>query len=49
MVTALPHAFYPESSWRDDMAWGAAELALAGQALGDPRADTWLASRARIG
>ena len=46
VVTALPHAFYPESSWRDDLAWGAAELALAGQALGDPRADTWLASGA---
>ena len=46
MVTALPHAFYPESSWRDDLAWGAAELALAGQALDDPRADTWLASGA---
>jgi hypothetical protein len=46
VVTALPHAFYPESSWRDDLAWGAAELALAGQTLGDPRADTWLASGA---
>ena len=46
VVTALPHAFYPESSWRDDLAWGAAELALAGQALGDPRADAWLASGA---
>ena len=46
VVTALPHAFYPESSWRDDLAWAAAELALAGQALGDPRADAWLASGA---
>jgi hypothetical protein len=46
VVTALPHAFYPESSWRDDLAWGAAELALAGQALGDARADAWLASGA---
>ena len=42
VVTALPHAFYPESSWRDDMEWAAAELALAGQALEDPRADAWL-------
>ena len=42
VVTALPHAFYPESSWRDDMEWGAAELALAGQALGDVRAAQWL-------
>ena len=46
VVTALPHAFYPESSWRDDMTWGAAELALAGQALGDPRTASWLASGA---
>lgn len=44
VVTALPKSFYPETSWRDDLAWGAAELALAGQALGDPRADAWLAS-----
>ena len=47
VVTALPHAFYPESSWRDDLAWGAAELALAGQALDDPRADSWVATSAR--
>ena len=47
VVTALPHAFYPESSWRDDLEWGAAELALAGQALGDPRADDWLRDSAR--
>jgi hypothetical protein len=42
VVTALPHAFYPESSWRDDMELGAAELALAGQALKDPRTGQWL-------
>ena len=42
VVTALPHAFYPESSWRDDMELGAAELALAGQALGDARTGAWL-------
>ena len=47
VVTALPHAFYPESSWRDDLEWGAAELALAGQALDDPRADQWLRDSAR--
>ena len=47
VVTALPHAFYPESSWRDDLEWGAAELALAGQALGDPRSDGWLRDSAR--
>jgi hypothetical protein len=42
VVTALPHAFYPESSWRDDMELAAAELALAGQALGDARTAGWL-------
>ncbi len=46
VVTALPHAFYPESSWRDDLELGAAELALAGQELGDDRAGTWLQSAA---
>ena len=40
VVTALPHAFYPESSWRDDMEWAAAELALAGQALATPAPTT---------
>ncbi len=34
LVTALPNAFYPESTWRDDMEFGATELALASQALG---------------
>jgi hypothetical protein len=42
VVTALPHAFYPESSYRDDLELGAAELTLAGQALGDPRTGGWL-------
>jgi hypothetical protein len=42
VVTAIPAAWYPESSWRDDMAWAAAELALAGQALGDSRPGRWL-------
>jgi endoglucanase len=36
LVTALPHAFYPESSWRDDMQLGGAEIALAAHALGKP-------------
>jgi hypothetical protein len=44
VVTALPHAFYPESSWRDDLELGAAELALAAQALGDPRGQAWIAA-----
>ncbi|MBE1561439.1 glycoside hydrolase family 9 protein [Nonomuraea africana] len=43
LVTSLPHAFYPESVWRDDMELGGAELALAAQRLGDPRAAEWLA------
>jgi endoglucanase len=34
LVTALPHAFYPESTWRDDMQLGAAEIALARHRLG---------------
>ncbi|MGV9305210.1 glycoside hydrolase family 9 protein [Nonomuraea sp. NPDC003727] len=42
LVTSLPHAFYPESVWRDDMELGGAELALAAQRLGDPRAAQWL-------
>ncbi|HEY2879773.1 glycoside hydrolase family 9 protein [Nocardioides sp.] len=38
LVTALPHAFYPESTWRDDMQLGAAEIALASHRLGQPAA-----------
>lgn len=34
LVSALPHAFYPEDTWRDDMELGAAEIALATQRLG---------------
>ena len=34
LVTALPNAFYPEDTWRDDMELGAAEIALASQQLG---------------
>ncbi|MGV4984705.1 glycoside hydrolase family 9 protein [Streptomyces sp. NRAIS4] len=41
LVTAFPHGFYPESSWEDDMEFGAAELALAGEALGDDRTQEW--------
>ncbi|GAA0942346.1 glycoside hydrolase family 9 protein [Nonomuraea longicatena] len=42
LVTSLPHAFYPESIWRDDMELGGAELALAALRLRDPRAGEWL-------
>jgi hypothetical protein len=41
LVTAFPHAYYPENSWTDDMEFGATQLALAGKALGDKRADGW--------
>jgi endoglucanase len=34
LVTALPNSYYPESTWHDDMEFGAAEIALAAQALG---------------
>jgi len=42
LVTAYPHAYYPEDSWRDDMELGAVELALAARVLHDPRGATWL-------
>ena len=34
LLTVAPHGFYPEVEWRDDMEWGAAELALALQDAG---------------
>ena len=34
LVTALPHAFYPESVWQDDMELGGAEIARAAHRLG---------------
>lgn len=47
LVTSLPHAFYPEDVWRDDMQLGATEMTLAAQRLRDPRAGKWLADAAR--
>ena len=41
LITAYPPAFYPEASWQDDLEFAATELALAGQALGDPRTGDW--------
>ena len=41
LITAFPHAFYPESSWEDDMELGATELALAARRLGDARWESW--------
>jgi hypothetical protein len=42
LVTAYPHAYYPEDSWQDDMELGAVELALAAGRLHDRRAAGWL-------
>jgi endoglucanase len=36
IVTTFPHDYYPGSQWRSDMLWGAAEIALAQEALGGP-------------
>jgi endoglucanase len=47
LATALPHAFYPESTWRDDMQLGAAEIALARHRLGRP-APGYVADSARF-
>jgi len=42
LVTAFPHAFYPEDSWADDLELGAAELALAGRLMNDQRTNEWV-------
>jgi len=36
LVTAFPHDFYPGTEWKSDMLWGAAEIALADEALRAP-------------
>ena len=36
IVTAFPHDFYPGTEWKSDMLWGAAEIALADEALRAP-------------
>jgi len=36
LVTAFPHDYYPASQWKSDMAWGAAEIALADEATAAP-------------
>jgi hypothetical protein len=38
LLTAYPHDFYPGTEWRSAMLWGAAEIALADEATGVPRA-----------
>ena len=49
LVTAFPHDYYPGAEWKSDMAWGAAEIALADEATGVPatqlRADLTTAAR----
>src|SRR6202042_3381179 len=35
LVTSVPHAYYDETEWRDDMALGATELYLATARLGE--------------
>nr|WP_239071416.1 glycoside hydrolase family 9 protein [Amycolatopsis sp. SID8362] len=47
LVTAFPHAYYPESSWEDDLELGATQLALAARALKDPRANGWARDAAK--
>src|SRR5450755_799238 len=37
LLTAYPHDFYPGTQWKSDMLWGAAEIALADEALHAPR------------
>ena len=38
ILTTYPHDFYPGTEWKSDMLWGAAEIALADEALHAPRA-----------
>jgi endoglucanase len=38
IVTAFPYDYYPGTEWKSDMAWGAAEIALADEATGAPAA-----------
>jgi endoglucanase len=49
IVTTFPHDSYPGSEWKSAMLWGAAEIALADEALGAPgrrvRADLAVAAR----
>ncbi|MBD0740280.1 glycoside hydrolase family 9 protein [Streptomyces sp. CBMA29] len=42
LVTTVPYGYYPETSWKDDLAFGGAELALAAQRLHDRRGADWL-------
>ncbi|WP_170323913.1 glycoside hydrolase family 9 protein [Cryptosporangium phraense] len=46
LMTTYPRGYYAESSWSDDMALGATELARAGWVLGDTRSTAWLSQAA---
>lgn len=41
LSTTYPRSYYAESTWTDDMALGATQLARAGVVLGDSRASGW--------
>ncbi|MEU4803597.1 glycoside hydrolase family 9 protein [Actinosynnema sp. NPDC023587] len=41
LASAFPHAYHPEDSWADDLAFGATQLAPAGRALRDSRSAGW--------
>ena len=49
IITTFPNDYYPGTEWKSDMLWGAAEIALADEALHAPaaqvRADLLTASR----
>ena len=49
IVTAFPYDYYPGTEWKSDMAWGAAEIALADEATRAPapRLSADLATAAR--
>ncbi|HEY6313482.1 MAG TPA: glycoside hydrolase family 9 protein [Streptosporangiaceae bacterium] len=49
IVTTFPYDYYPGTEWKSDMAWGAAEIALADEATGASAAQlsTDLATAAR--
>jgi hypothetical protein len=36
LTTTFPYNYYPGTEWKSDMAWGAAEIALADEAAGAP-------------
>src|ERR1700760_4728037 len=36
LVTTFPHDYYPADQWKSDMLWGAAEIALAAEAVHAP-------------